>query len=187
MTPLFTRVQIRSVFRFVQLWVNAFTRWCKRVRAYLGNLICIHLFLRINFCPDWSKSPYSVWANQTNTNKYLQGFAIYQSKFAYNVNGFNWRPNLSFNHLKMIKSCSFTSFLSHFFHVFIVNNWEKCPGGGVLVRFYRPGGGGLNCFFARGVGNSPIKKIALGGGVSGLELTDTLLVILGKGSMFDLR
>ena len=38
--------------------------------------------------------------------------------------------------------------------------------------------GVLNSFFARGVGNSPIKKIALGGGGggwSGLELTDTLL------------
>ena len=59
-TPLFTRVQIRSVFRlFVQLcckftWVNAFTRWYKRVGAYLGNLIFIHFFLRIHFYPDWS-------------------------------------------------------------------------------------------------------------------------------------
>ena len=34
--------------------------------------------------------------------------------------------------------------------------------------------GVLNSFFARGVGKSPIKKIAWGGGWSGLELTDTL-------------
>ena len=33
--------------------------------------------------------------------------------------------------------------------------------------------GVLNSFFARGVGNSPIKKKLLRGG-SGLELTDTL-------------
>ena len=37
--------------------------------------------------------------------------------------------------------------------------------------------GALNSFFARGVGNSPIKKIARGfcpgDGWSGLELTDT--------------
>ena len=64
-TPLFTRMQIRSVFRFVQLWckftwVNAFTRSYKRVGAYLGNLIFTHFFLRINFYPDWSHSPYCV-------------------------------------------------------------------------------------------------------------------------------
>ena len=35
--------------------------------------------------------------------------------------------------------------------------------------------GVLNTFFAWGVGNSPIKKIARGGGWSGLELTDTLV------------
>ena len=34
------------------------------------------------------------------------------------------------------------------------------PRGGVLARFYRPGGGGFELLFARGVGNSPIKKIA---------------------------
>ena len=28
-----------------------------------------------------------------------------------------------------------------FYHVFIVNNGEKCPRGEVLARFYRPGGG----------------------------------------------
>ena len=51
------------------------------------------------------------------------------------------------------------------------------PGGVVLAPFYRPGGGVLNSFFARGVGNSPIKKLPGGfaGGWSGLELTDTLI------------
>ena len=53
------------------------------------------------------------------------------------------------------------------------------PRGEVLARFYRPRGGGFELFFAQGVGNSPIKKIALGfcpggGGWSGLKLTDTL-------------
>ena len=50
------------------------------------------------------------------------------------------------------------------------------PGGGVLARFYRPGDGGFELFFAQGVGNSPIKKLPRGfarGGLSGLELTDT--------------
>ena len=40
-----------------------------------------------------------------------------------------------------------------------------------------PGGRGFELFFARGMGNSPIKKIArefCPGGWSGLELTDTL-------------
>ena len=41
---LFTRVQIRRVFRFVQLWVNAFTRWYKWVEAYLINLKFTHFF-----------------------------------------------------------------------------------------------------------------------------------------------
>ena len=64
-TPLFTRVQIQSLFRFVQLcckftWVNEFTQWYKRAGAYLGNLIFIHFFLRINFYPDWSQSLYCV-------------------------------------------------------------------------------------------------------------------------------
>ena len=36
------------------------------------------------------------------------------------------------------------------------------PGGGVLARFYRSGAWGLELFFARGVGNLPIKKIARG-------------------------
>ena len=49
-TPLFTRVQIRSVFRFVQLCckftrVNAFTPWYKRVGAYLGNYFSAYWFL----------------------------------------------------------------------------------------------------------------------------------------------
>ena len=48
-----------------------------------------------------------------------------------------------------------------FFDVFIV---ENAPGGGVLARFIGPGSGVLNSFFARGVGNSPIKKIAQGDG-----------------------
>ena len=64
-----------------------------------------------------------------------------------------------------------------FFHVFMVNNRGKCPGGGVLARFYRPGGVGvLNFLFARGVGNLPVKKLPGGfawGGWSSLELTDT--------------
>ena len=80
-TPLFTQVQMRSVFRFVQLsckftWINAFTRWYKRVGAYyLGDLIFIHFFLSINFYSDWSQPPYCVWANQliqTNIYKVLQ-------------------------------------------------------------------------------------------------------------------
>ena len=45
------------------------------------------------------------------------------------------------------------------------------PGGGVLARFYRPGGGGFELLFCPGVGNSPIQKIARGEGWSGLELT----------------
>ena len=64
-----------------------------------------------------------------------------------------------------------------FFHVIIVNNGEKCPRGGVLSRIYRPGGGVLNFFFARGWGIRPSKKIARGfcpGGWSGLELSDTI-------------
>ena len=44
------------------------------------------------------------------------------------------------------------------------------PGGGALARFYRPEGWGFELLFARGVGNSPIKKLHEG---SGLELTDT--------------
>ena len=47
-------------------------------------------------------------------------------------------------------------------------------GGGVLARFYRPGGGGFELFFARGVGNLLIKKVARGfarrGGGGGGEM-----------------
>ena len=39
---------------------------------------------------------------------------------------------------------------------------ENAPGGGVLARFYRPGGGGFELSFCPGVGDSPIKKIARG-------------------------
>ena len=42
--------------------------------------------------------------------------------FSFCKRGRNCRPNLSFDHLKMIKLCSFTLFLSHLFHIFIVNN-----------------------------------------------------------------
>ena len=38
------------------------------------------------------------------------------------------------------------------------------PGGGVLARFYRPGGGGFELLFCPGVGNAPIKKVARGDG-----------------------
>ena len=58
-----------------------------------------------------------------------------------------------------------------FFHVFIVNNREKCPGGGVLARFYRPGGGGELLFCPRGGEFAHQKNCP--GGWSGLELTDT--------------
>ena len=56
-THLFTRVQIRSVFRFVQscckfTQVNAFTPCYKRVEAYLGNYLsnffCVLIFIRID-------------------------------------------------------------------------------------------------------------------------------------------
>ena len=53
-TPLFTRVQIRSVFRFFQLCckftkVNAFTPWYKRVGAYLGNYLSTFFCVLILF------------------------------------------------------------------------------------------------------------------------------------------
>ena len=41
---------------------------------------------------------------------------------------------------------------------------ESAPGGGVLARFYRPGGWGLNSFFTRGVGIRPSKKLPGGDG-----------------------
>ena len=43
-----------------------------------------------------------------------------------------------------------------FLDVFIV---ENAHGGGVLARFYRPGEGVLNSFFARGCGMRPLKKL----------------------------
>ena len=49
-----------------------------------------------------------------------------------------------------------------FILVFIVNNRGKCPGVGFELVFIGPRGGGFELFFARGVGNSPIKKIARG-------------------------
>ena len=49
-----------------------------------------------------------------------------------------------------------------FFHVSVVNNWGKCPWGGVLARFYGPGGESFELFFAQVVGNSPIKKLPRG-------------------------
>ena len=55
----------------------------------------------------------------------------------------------------MIKSCSFTLFVS-FFHK------KNAPEGGVLARFYRPGGGGFELLFCPEVGISPIEKSALG-------------------------
>ena len=47
-----------------------------------------------------------------------------------------------------------------FFHVFILNNWEKFPGGGVLARFYRPQGWGFwTPFLPGGWGIRPSKKL----------------------------
>ena len=48
------------------------------------------------------------------------------------------------------------------------------PRGWVLARFYRPGGGGFELFFARGWGIRPSNKLPGGEEWSGLELTDTL-------------
>ena len=50
-----------------------------------------------------------------------------------------------------------------FFHVFRVNNLEKCPRGGVLARFIGPGGGSLNSFLPGG-GEFAHQKIARGDG-----------------------
>ena len=103
-----------SVFRFFQLCckfthVNAFTLWYKWVGAYLGNYLstvfCVLIFIRID--PKMLR----LKTNQTiNTDKYLQGFAVYQSKFAWYKRGLNWRPSLSLNLQKMIKSCSLHDF-----------------------------------------------------------------------------
>ena len=87
-TPLFTRVKIRSVFRFVQLcckftWVNAFTWWYKRVGAYQGNLstfFCVLIFILID--PNLRIASKRIKIIRTNINN-LSGFAIYQSKFAW--------------------------------------------------------------------------------------------------------
>ena len=51
---------------------------------------------------------------------------------------------------------------------------ENAPAGGVLARFYRPGGGGFELFLAGG-GEFAHQKIArvLPGRWSDLELTDT--------------
>ena len=59
-----------------------------------------------------------------------------------------------------------------FFHVFIMNNLGKCPGGGVLARFYRPGGRDFELSFCPGVGEFAHQKY-FPGGWSGLKLTDT--------------
>ena len=50
-----------------------------------------------------------------------------------------------------------------FFHVFTVNNREKCPGGGVLARFYRPGGGGFGLLFCPQGGEFAHQKNCPGG------------------------
>ena len=53
------------------------------------------------------------------------------------------------------------------------------PPGWDLSSFFRPGGGGFELFFARRVGNLPIKKLPVGfarGGWSGLEFTNTLIL-----------
>ena len=50
-----------------------------------------------------------------------------------------------------------------FFHVLIVNNCGKCPGGGVSARFYRPGDGGFELFLPES-GEFAHQKIARGDG-----------------------
>ena len=61
-----------------------------------------------------------------------------------------------------------------FFHVFIVNNWRKCPRGWGFSSFYRPGGGSFSTLFCPGDGEFAHQKNCPGEGWSGLELTDTL-------------
>ena len=64
-----------------------------------------------------------------------------------------------------MKLCSFKYMISvSFFHVFIVNNWGKCPWGGVFARFYRPGGRWGFELFLPGGGNSTVKKLPRGDG-----------------------
>ena len=91
-TPLFTWVQMWSVFRFVQLCcnfkVNAFTSWNKRVGAYLGNylstFICGLMFIRI----DPNLHIVSRWIKliRTNIYKVLQFIVVNLPKW-----GLNWR------------------------------------------------------------------------------------------------
>ena len=76
------RVQIRSVFRFVQLcckftWVNAFTPWYKRVAAYLGNYVStffwVLIFIRID--PNHhiaSKRIKPIWTNIYNILHFIR-------------------------------------------------------------------------------------------------------------------
>ena len=59
-----------------------------------------------------------------------------------------------------------------FFHVFIVNNWEKCPWGGVLARFYRPGGGGFELLFFLGGGEFAHQKLPGGFALRGRDGQD---------------
>ena len=50
---------------------------------------------------------------------------------------------------------------------------KNAPGDGALARFYRPGGGGFELFFAGGGEFAHLKNCPGEGGWSGLELTDT--------------
>ena len=66
--------------------------------------------------------------------------------------------------------------LSHFFHVFIVNNQGKWLWSGALARFYRPGGLEFSTFFLPGGwGICQSKKMPGGRRWSGLELTNILV------------
>ena len=78
-TPLFTQVQIPSVFKFVQLCckftrVNAFTPLYKRVGAYLGNYLstffCVLSFIRID--PNLHIASKRIKLIPTNIYKVLQ-------------------------------------------------------------------------------------------------------------------
>ena len=77
--PRFTRVQIRSLFRFVQLCckftrVNAFTPWYKRVGAYLGDylstFLCVLIFIRVD--PNLHIVSKRIKLIRTNIYKVLQ-------------------------------------------------------------------------------------------------------------------
>ena len=86
----------------------------------------------------------------------ITDFAIYQTKFAQCKRCLNWRPNLSFDHLKMINYAVLHAWFLSLFHVFI--------GGGVLARvFISPGGGVLNSFFPEG-GEFALQKNCPGDG-----------------------